>query len=1136
MPYTSEAQRKYFNANREKLEAEGVDVDEWNESSKGKKLPEKKSYAADTSFADDYDDTQLREALAERVRMIAQLRAHRDSLLDAQSGYMPEKKAYGVSDDDYEQDRHLSAMPGSSREEMLAATRALMARAKTLDGNLKFTGSRYAELPDEYYDSDEALKRIEALEGDNPYFDEESPLFYQISRDDQAPLNWDALDKQASYSVAQNMAWIAAQEEKAANLENKEEEEKPKRNFLPAGLLAGGGLGALGLSQGLADEGSARLLRKHRKANLDNLRPNETALTRYNYHASELSQPKPFGVSTSTLVPAVRNSPLVMGLLGQDKGHAMGKRSPASLAKTRGHYDAYAKGPIAAYWHDISTALGGSKYPLSPDFREYLAKERGVSLDQVPKSYSQWARPAFRDYLNKELLKGDPKLGTFSPADLTNDVMSADDQKAFLDRWMASQSPEAQKQRRLTETTHTSSHAKPKDYMINKKKDFLDAYASGAGTAVDLRDGLQAAGGAGLGGGAGYGLGQLLEKAIDDDEDRDNDPWYRRHLSTGLGVAGAGAGAISTPGGRRLLSKLKEVLSMTKKSNYSEIQNVTWANSMNNLPIQNLAVRAAGANQLAKQASISSFLLKYGPKALSVGRKLGKGTFNTADLAGQASGAVAGSMGDVLIDPEQRKALAKGDFGNTNLWDNEATGLENTENLWRRGFTGLATGSVTRPRYLTKSYAHGRNALNKSLADGANVPNKMDLGHYLSGMAKETVPKLKALGIGYGPGMVADIAATPAALREGSEATAATAKKFEETAKNVSKDVENISNSADLLVSGDKDNPDQPSISSILNNIQGAIGTTDPTTGEPTGNSVTGVLGDTGKLLQEAKNVVNNEKDPDAGVAGTLSKLNSTADSVKGLIDNRSNSPTAKAVSQVGDLAETANSAITAVQSGFKGFTDWAVKNQKALGIGALGAAGVYGLYRILKGRAENEEEEDDQRRNYVFRLPKRAADFGKLAAGRCWDGYEPVPGKKAYSDGSCQPAGGKKKKKKKSEKKSSDIAVLAEIAVMQKQAKNTALDSSLKVSPHTAIFGGTLGAGVGGLHGLLKDPGYDEETGDKKSRLLNALKGLGMGGALGAGAGAILPPASVLATQGYGKFLSPIHEQISRLQEQAKD
>ena len=42
---------------------------------------------------------------------------------------------------------------------------------------------------------------------------------------------------------------------------------------------------------------------------------------------------------------------------------------------------------------------------------------------------------------------------------------------------------------------------------------------------------------------------------------------------------------------------------------------------------------------------------------------------------------------------------------------------------------------------------------------------------------------------------------------------------------------------------------------------------------------------------------------------------------------------------------------------------------------------------------------------------------LAKLAKGRCWEGYEPVPGKTAYSDGSCRPAGSKTKKKK-SEKK----------------------------------------------------------------------------------------------------------------------
>lgn len=40
MPYKSDKQRKYFNANRKSLEKQGVDVDEWNKESKGMKLPD----------------------------------------------------------------------------------------------------------------------------------------------------------------------------------------------------------------------------------------------------------------------------------------------------------------------------------------------------------------------------------------------------------------------------------------------------------------------------------------------------------------------------------------------------------------------------------------------------------------------------------------------------------------------------------------------------------------------------------------------------------------------------------------------------------------------------------------------------------------------------------------------------------------------------------------------------------------------------------------------------------------------------------------------------------------------------------------------------------------------------------------
>lgn len=41
MPYKSKAQQAYFNIHKKELEKQGVNVEEWNEASKGKKLPEK---------------------------------------------------------------------------------------------------------------------------------------------------------------------------------------------------------------------------------------------------------------------------------------------------------------------------------------------------------------------------------------------------------------------------------------------------------------------------------------------------------------------------------------------------------------------------------------------------------------------------------------------------------------------------------------------------------------------------------------------------------------------------------------------------------------------------------------------------------------------------------------------------------------------------------------------------------------------------------------------------------------------------------------------------------------------------------------------------------------------------------------
>lgn len=81
MPYKSKAQQAYFNVNRKELEAEGVDVDEWNKSSKGKKLPEK---AKKEAFMVGYRETLKQAGLAapsdqdRLIAILAQLQHHLD--------------------------------------------------------------------------------------------------------------------------------------------------------------------------------------------------------------------------------------------------------------------------------------------------------------------------------------------------------------------------------------------------------------------------------------------------------------------------------------------------------------------------------------------------------------------------------------------------------------------------------------------------------------------------------------------------------------------------------------------------------------------------------------------------------------------------------------------------------------------------------------------------------------------------------------------------------------------------------------------------------------------------------------------------------------------------------------------------
>lgn len=89
---------------------------------------------------------------------------------------------------------------------------------------------------------------------------------------------------------------------------------------------------------------------------------------------------------------------------------------------------------------------------------------------------------------------------------------------------------------------------------------------------------------------------------------------------------------------------------------------------------------------------------------------------------------------------------------------------------------------------------------------------------------------------------------------------------------------------------------------------------------------------------------------------------------------------------------------------------------------------------------------------NFFRSVQSRISEMSKEAKGRCWDGYEPVPGKEPYSPDSCRPVGGKKPKDKKKEDKKKK----AMMSCSQKAA------SALRLLGHAARKGSLLGGGKG--------------------------------------------------------------------------
>jgi hypothetical protein len=152
--------------------------------------------------------------------------------------------------------------------------------------------------------------------------------------------------------------------------------------------------------------------------------------------------------------------------------------------------------------------------------------------------------------------------------------------------------------------------------------------------------------------------------------------------------------------------------------------------------------------------------------------------------------------------------------------------------------------------------------------------------------------------------------------------------------------------------------------------------------------------------------------------------------------------------------------------------------------------------------------------RSFVQELARQAA-LTKQA--RCWDGYEPVPGKDPYSDDSCRPKGSGKKKKQPMAKRA-DIARNslpfalggAALGGLGGAAYNQSRGGDKKRPMWRDVLTGVgAGAGAGFAGNLAGNASYDNDLGfraglglkgDQTLALLSALGGGIGGGILGGG------------------------------------
>ncbi len=331
-----------------------------------------------------------------------------------------------------------------------------------------------------------------------------------------------------------------AQKQALAPLMPRRKKKPVINNSIASPLLGLGALGAAGIGGAHAlagDEQAANLGRIVGQHELP-LAPHETATTRYQSLMSEGAGVAPLGIPAGEIISRVRAQPKLMEAVGI-KGY--GADRPGSFQEARMHYDAFRKGPIAAYQHQLSAKGMGTQ--VAPE----LALTHGV------KTYDQLMQPHFTEAFKKwrtaqggqgQLLEG--ASGWLEPHEIDASVVPLEAQRDFIRQYHEGLPPALQAERQRVETDLWGPGLK------NNEKNYRPVIEGGLGVRNALKTVGMTAGGAATGG----ILGHYLHKALTGGrEEGEVNPGY--WAATGLGAAAGGAAGYfgGTPQGREMLAR-----------------------------------------------------------------------------------------------------------------------------------------------------------------------------------------------------------------------------------------------------------------------------------------------------------------------------------------------------------------------------------------------------------------------------------------------------------------------------------------------------------------------------------------------------------------------------------------------------